>query len=84
MIPVVILISVILFPACVKTGTQYGSLHVLVIDANGTPVGGAKVVSNEQPEGVLKVTGGTNSDGMVTYNNLVPGSLSILYDFHRI
>lgn len=71
-----ILLAVML-PACAAgTGTvksAYGSLHVLVTDANGTPVGGAKVVSNEQPEGVLKVTGGTNSEGTVTYNNLVPG-----------
>jgi hypothetical protein len=54
--------------------TPYGTLQVLILDGNGIPVPGAKVVSDEQPEGQLKVTGGTNSEGMVTYRNLRPGT----------
>jgi hypothetical protein len=55
-----------------------GNLHVLVLGADNGPLGGAKVISNEQPEGQLKVTGITGADGTVTYNNIKAGE----YEFY--
>ncbi len=54
--------------------TPAGNLGVLVTDENGTPLWGAKVVSEEQPEGQLKVTGITGNDGKVTFQNIKAGT----------
>ncbi len=51
-----------------------GSLEVLVTDINGAPLWGAKVVSEEQPGGQLKVTGITNNDGKVTFKDIKAGA----------
>jgi hypothetical protein len=40
---------------------------------DGQMLAGAKVVSDAQPEGQLKVTGITGGDGAVTYGSLKPG-----------
>jgi uncharacterized lipoprotein NlpE involved in copper resistance len=55
-----------------------GSLHVLVLGVNNEPLAGAKVISNTQPEGQLKVTGITQTDGTVMYNNIKAGA----YEFY--
>jgi hypothetical protein len=52
-------------------------LHITVTSQNGTPLSGAKVVSQEQPEGQLKITGLTDSQGMVTFNGIKPGVYTI-------
>ncbi len=55
-----------------------GSLRVTVIAADDVPLAGAKVVSDAQPAGQLKVTGITGVDGAVTYGGLKPGD----YEFY--
>jgi hypothetical protein len=57
-----------------STNCSTGNLKVLVISADNIPVAGAKVVSNAQPEGQLKVTGITGDDGIVIYENIKAGS----------
>jgi hypothetical protein len=47
-----------------------GNLVFKVIDSTGKPLAGAKVVSEEQPDGQLKVTGMTDTNGTVTFNNM--------------
>ena len=61
-----------------QTQDLTGSLHVLVLNPDSNPVNGAKVVSNTQPDGQLKVTGITSGDGTVTYNDIKPGK----YEFY--
>jgi hypothetical protein len=51
-----------------------GNLKVLVTDDAGNPLKGAKVVSDSQPEGQLKVTGLTGDDGTVTFNDIKAGN----------
>ncbi len=48
------------------------------MDAGGSPLPGAKVVSAEQPEGQLKVTGMTRDDGSVLFTGIRAGT----YDFY--
>ena len=55
-----------------------GNLHVQVVGNNNAGLPGAKVVSNEQPGGQLKVTGMTGADGSVTYNDIKAGD----YEFY--
>jgi hypothetical protein len=50
-----------------------GNLRFKVIDSSYQPLGGAKVVSEEQPELQLKVSGITDTDGIVTFNDIKPG-----------
>jgi hypothetical protein len=50
-----------------------GNLHVKILGVNETPLVGAKVVSNAEPAGQLKITGMTKSDGTVIYNNITAG-----------
>jgi hypothetical protein len=52
-------------------------LHITVTSQNRTPLSGAKVVSQEQPEGQLKITGLTDSQGRVTFNRIKPGVYAI-------
>ena len=53
-----------------------GGLKVQVAGEGGMGVPGAKVISNEQPAGQLKVTGMTDSSGSVTYNDIKAGEYS--------
>jgi hypothetical protein len=55
------------------TQPKTGNLEVHIQDANGVPLAGGKVISNEQPEGQLKVTGSTDSNGNVIYKNIAAG-----------
>lgn len=58
--------------------SRTGNLKVRLQDSNGNPLWGGKVISDTQPEGQLKVTGLTNNDGKVIYNNILPGE----YEFY--
>ncbi|MDD4972647.1 MAG: carboxypeptidase-like regulatory domain-containing protein [Paludibacter sp.] len=60
------------------TNSAVGELDVLVKNANNEPLAGAKVVSNTQPDGQLKVTGITNSEGKVIFKDIKPGN----YEFY--
>ena len=61
-----------------STTTEAGNLNVLVVDANNMPLSGAKVVSNTQPQGQLKVTGISEDDGTGNFNNIRSGE----YEFY--
>jgi hypothetical protein len=61
-----------------STNTGTGNLNVLVLSTVEIPLAGAKVVSNTQPEGQLKVTGITGDNGTVTFNSIKEGE----YEFY--
>lgn len=61
-------------PPTTTSAISGGNLLVTVTDSSNRPLGGAKVVSEEQPAGQLKVTGLTNSSGTVTFNNIKSGN----------
>ena len=44
-----------------------------MIDPSYKPLYGVKVVSEEQPNGQLKLTGLTDANGMVTFTDVKPG-----------
>jgi uncharacterized membrane protein len=78
---VVLVLTTATLGCAVQTTTQTGgsgNLHVLIISTDGGVLAGAKVVSDEQPEGQLKVTGITKDDGSVTYNDIKAGK----YEFY--
>ena len=65
---------------------RYGNLKVLLKDEQSNPLAGAKVVSNNQPEGQMKVTGMTGDDGSVTFNGIRAGRYEFyisLYEFEQ-
>ena len=70
----------ILFTGCAKTTatTGNGTLKVTVYGLYHQPLNGAKVISNSQPGGQLKVTGLTDQNGMVLFQNIEAGQ----YDFY--
>jgi hypothetical protein len=72
-------ISIVL-TGCAKTSTApaYGTLKVTVYGLDHQPLNGAKVVSDSQPGGQLKVTGLTDSNGTVQFQNIKTGE----YDFY--
>ncbi|MDD4923375.1 MAG: hypothetical protein PHF74_00885 [Dehalococcoidales bacterium] len=50
-----------------------GNLQFYIENNSGIPLWGAKIVSEEQPEGQLKVTGITGDSGIVTFKNIAAG-----------
>ena len=78
-----VFISLILFTIllvslnCACSGTSSpsnaGNLQVQILGVDKVPISGAKVVSNAEPAGQLKITGMTKSDGTVIYNNIAAG-----------
>lgn len=75
----VVVLSATLVAGCAQAELgDAGSLRVQVVGFHGAPLDGAKVVSDIQPEGQLKVTGITSIDGMVTYSQVKSGS----YEFY--
>jgi len=60
-------------PPAVTPTPLTGDLQFKVTDLSGKPLSGAKVVSEEQPAGQLKVTGMTDSNGTVTFKDIKPG-----------
>jgi hypothetical protein len=63
-------------PPLPTTTATTGNLQIKVIDSNGQPLQGAKVVSQEQPDGQLKVTGLTDASGDVTFDDIDAGNYS--------
>lgn len=61
-----------------KAESGMGTLRVLVVSDTNVPLAGAKVISNTQPEGQLKVTGSTREDGYAVYERIKPGR----YEFY--
>ena len=73
----IVFLVVLSMPGCsAKTTTSIttlGNLQFQVKDTSQNALSGAKVVSNSQPDGQLKVTGGTDVNGIVTFNNIAAG-----------
>jgi hypothetical protein len=66
-------------PACGQSAPSAagaGGLRVLVLGADKGVLAGAKVVSNTQPSGQLKVTGISGNDGTVLFQDITPGAYS--------
>ena len=78
----VVIISGIFLTGCAKTTTTTangrGNLRVTVFGVYHQPLQGSKVVSDNQPDGQLKVTGLTHADGTVWFQNIKAGN----YDFY--
>ena len=55
------------------TAKVTGNLQLYIKNNAGSPLWGAKVVSEEQPEGQLKVTGMTGDSGIVIFNDIAAG-----------
>jgi len=76
------ILVVLCFSGCgdksVTTVTKLGNLQFQVKNTSQNVLSGAKIVSESQPEGQLKVTGITDSNGTVTFNNIAAGE----YQFH--
>jgi protocatechuate 3,4-dioxygenase beta subunit len=73
----VIFVLLIMSTGCLVPSTtstiNNGTIQFQVTDSAGTPLQGAKVVSDLQPKGQLKLTGLTDVDGAVVFQNIRPG-----------
>jgi hypothetical protein len=56
-----------------KTSQAAGNLQFTIESTAGIPLDGVKVVSEEEPEGQLKVTGITGDTGIITFDNISVG-----------
>jgi hypothetical protein len=76
----VAIMSSILIAGCAKTtpANGFGNLRVSVYGVDHQPLNGTKVVSEEEPNGQLKVTGLTGTDGTIWFQNIKAGK----YDFY--
>jgi FtsP/CotA-like multicopper oxidase with cupredoxin domain len=54
-----------------------GSIKITIRDSSGNPVQGATVSSTSTPGGQATLTGDTGSDGVITFNDVSPGSYTI-------
>jgi hypothetical protein len=70
------IIFILILTSCSRT--ENGNLRVMVLGNDNVPLAGAKVISNTQPDGQLKITGGTQNDGVATYNDIKAG----VYEFY--
>jgi hypothetical protein len=53
--------------------TNTGSLQFKIQDQSQNPLSGAKVVAEVQPDGQLKVSGITDTNGTITFNDIAAG-----------
>jgi Carboxypeptidase regulatory-like domain len=68
----------LILAAIVGCGSGTGNLKVSVIDSSGNAVWGAKVVSEAQPGGQLKITGITQQEqGGVVFDGIKSGNYSL-------
>jgi len=75
--PVLLSLVILSLAACYSQNTapalSSAKLSFLVTDGNDRPLQGAKVVSNDQPEGQPKLTGLTGAGGTVVFQDIKPG-----------
>jgi hypothetical protein len=64
-------------PSDPSTPVQRGNIIVYVKDQNNNPVNGATVTSGLQPTGQQPLSGTTDSNGAVTFENVVAGYYSL-------
>jgi Carboxypeptidase regulatory-like domain len=79
LVPVLAMLGLMML-SCSTSSTEVNAvnLRVLVVSADNIPLVGAKVVSNTQPEGQLKVNGITGDNGKVTLYDIKTG----VYEFY--
>jgi hypothetical protein len=70
----VVVCSVLIACRNPATPSGEGSLRVLVLGIDNEPLTGAKVISSKQPEGQLKVTGITQTEGLIEFSNIKVGT----------
>jgi hypothetical protein len=71
-------------PPAATAAALNGKIQIKVTDPSGLPLQGAKVVSEAQPNGQLKLTGLSDQDGLVTFMDVKPGNYQFYvnrYDF---
>ena len=80
MLFLILIVSGIFLTGCAKTTSMIGNtnLRVTVFGVDHKPLQGAKIVSDSQPDGQLKMTGLTDADGIVWFQNIKPGD----YEFY--
>ena len=61
-------------PPAATAAALNGKIQIKVTDSSGLPLQGAKVVSETQPGGQLKLTGLSDQDGLVTFMDVKPGN----------
>jgi len=54
-----------------------GNLNIYVKDADGNPIAVATVTSTSQPSGQTALSGTTDANGLVVFNNILAGSYTI-------
>jgi hypothetical protein len=54
-----------------------GNLQIYVNDANNNPISGVTVESTSQPSGQSQLSGTTDTNGYVTFTNILAGSYSV-------
>ena len=59
---------------CANSPANTASMQFMVTDLNNTPLSGAKVISETQPDGELKLTGITDNTGTVIFNDVNSGN----------
>jgi hypothetical protein len=63
------------------------NFRVQVIDAANNPLSGAKVVSENQPSGQIKINGLTYAEGLVTFAKIKPGEYTLYvtrFDYNQV
>ena len=71
---IIAVLLLVVVTGCSSRDSGTGSLKVTVKNNGTVPVTGAKVVSESQPDGQLKVTGITTDDGIVTFDDSKVGT----------
>lgn len=78
----ILLLAAIFVTACAsQSTTQFagiGEIRVQVANTDNNPLWGGKVVSDEQPNGQLKLEGLTDNNGGVVFQNIKSGE----YEFY--
>ena len=73
-----LMLAVLCLAVVAGCGKETGNLRVSVVDSSGNALWGAKVVSEEQPEGQLKIDGLTSEEaGGVVFNGIKPGKYQL-------
>src|SRR3990170_4123423 len=59
------------------TPPETGNLYIYVKDSNNNPISGATVQSASQPSGQSQLTGTTDTNGYIAFDNILTGSYAV-------
>ena len=59
------------------TPPETGNLYIYVKDSNNNPISGATVQSASQPSGQSQLTGTTDTNGYIAFDNILAGSYAV-------